>query len=955
MTVDGAAGPAAGRVRCPVLVGRDEELALLLALIDGAAQGRGGAVFLRGEGGIGKSRLVDELLRVAADHGATTLRGRCVPQGQTPLRPFAEALLSTARVGGLPEAVELRPFRHSLGRLVPQWHDEEQGSDSPLLTAEGLLRLARLLAGTTATVLVVEDLHWADVETATALEYLVDHCADHPVLVLGTLRGGVSRETDQVVSDLQQRGSARVVRLGPLSPSQVSTMILSCAHEASPETVATVVERSDGVPLLVEELLSVPVTGVGHAVPATYAEAIGRRLATLGDESTLAARSAALLGRTFDWRLLCEVTGLPADAVHRALGECLEAHLLETDAAGRFSFRHALARDAVLSSTLAPQRVVLARRAARVVEDSLPAAPDEAAAVLAADLWSAAEDPERAAAVLLDAGRAASRRGGLATAEDLLRRARELDVADPSLHADAAEALTHVLALAAKLEEALRASAEAFAHLEGLPGTGARRAGLHLTLARAAVAATRWSVAREQLRGARPLVDADPHLQAGLMALEAQVAIGEQDLDLAERLASRAVTLAGEASNPEAECEALEVLGRRERLRDLPRAEALFQAAHDLATARGLAWWRLRSLQELGTIDMLERSLPTRLERASDLAYRTGAISVAATVDLQLAGLHAFLWELDRAEAAARRAVDVAGTLGLGQVHATALVQLAFVHALSGRRDDMERVVDDAVARADRAPETMALLWGHVRATCSLLEEDRSRALEELRRARSWSAQAPGTTGAFAVLEELLHAVAPSSVAAAPLADRARTEPIPMNAALLEMACAVTDGRAGRGRTAEERVAHASERLRALRMDGWLHLSRRLVAEAAVADGWGTPGPWLTEAWVFFSRSGNSAVADACRDLLRRAGLPAPGRCCSDVPTSLVAVGVTPREAEVLRLLGDRLTNKEIAARLYLSPRTVEKHVERLCTKTGRPDRVALGRLAREVLVPEVT
>jgi DNA-binding CsgD family transcriptional regulator len=130
-------------------------------------------------------------------------------------------------------------------------------------------------------------------------------------------------------------------------------------------------------------------------------------------------------------------------------------------------------------------------------------------------------------------------------------------------------------------------------------------------------------------------------------------------------------------------------------------------------------------------------------------------------------------------------------------------------------------------------------------------------------------------------------------------------------------------------------------------MDAWLHLARRLVAESALEDHWGDPQRWLVEAAEFFQRTGHERVATACRDLLRRAGHPAPRAGTADVPEVLRAAGVTGREAEVLRLLGERQSNREIATRLYLSPRTVEKHVERLLHKTGEPGRNELGRLAR--------
>src|SRR5882724_7510258 len=124
-----------------------------------------------------------------------------------------------------------------------------------------------------------------------------------------------------------------------------------------------------------------------------------------------------------------------------------------------------------------------------------------------------------------------------------------------------------------------------------------------------------------------------------------------------------------------------------------------------------------------------------------------------------------------------------------------------------------------------------------------------------------------------------------------------------------------------------------------------LHLGLRLVSEAAVADGWGTPVDWLRTAEEYFHQQEVPAVASACRSLMRRAGVTVAQRRhgAAGIPSALRNAGVTVREYEILGLLTERLSNREIAARLHLSPRTVEKHVASLIVKTGQTDRIALG------------
>jgi DNA-binding NarL/FixJ family response regulator len=110
-----------------------------------------------------------------------------------------------------------------------------------------------------------------------------------------------------------------------------------------------------------------------------------------------------------------------------------------------------------------------------------------------------------------------------------------------------------------------------------------------------------------------------------------------------------------------------------------------------------------------------------------------------------------------------------------------------------------------------------------------------------------------------------------------------------------------------------------------------------LAAQAALADGWGDPVAWLREAAPYFEARGDDKIAAACRRLLRQAGAPVPRPKPADaaLPDRLRAHGVTGREADVLDMVATGLTNREIAERMFLSPRTVEKHVASLLTKTG--------------------
>ncbi|MGD9527842.1 MAG: AAA family ATPase, partial [Pseudonocardia sp.] len=749
----GGPGGRVTRPLCPVLIGRDAELHHLTTALDEAARDQGAAVILRGEPGIGKTRLARETVDAAQVRGMRVLVGRNVQHGQAPYRPLTEALFATARAGALPDTPGLRPFRHALGTIVPDWRDENgAGDQSPVVIAEGVLRLARALGGDSGTLLVVEDLHWADADTLAVLEYLADNVTGLPLVLLATLRPDPSPASD-LVTRLEVRSAASVIDLQRLGPTEVAAMAAACAEgaELPAEVVDAVGARSEGLPLLVEELIAVPASGVSQAVPSTFADAVVRRMEALPAEATLVVHCAAVLGRRFDWRLLPAVTSLSEDRVRDGLAEAVRVQLLITGVDRDFRFRHTLTRDAVLSALLPPARVALARRAAQAVERDGGPGSDDTRVMLAADLWCAAGEPDVAAGRLVAAGRRALDRGALVMAERLLERARTLATGDERIRTEAAEALTEALALAPKLDDALTAGAEALALLDAHRAPTDRRARLHLLLARAADAATRWPLAGEHLAQAAALA-ADERLRTAVDALAAHVAMGERRHDDAERLATRAVDAALRMDLPEVACEALEVLGRRERLRDLGRAEVIFARARTLADDRGLVLWSMRALHELGTIDMLRSSSPTRLELASDQAYRAGALSLAATVDLQLAGLHAYLFEIDAALEVGTRTAEVAGALGLTEVHVGALLQLGFAHAIAGRRTEMEDAVEAALRLAGEQPEPVAWAWGHVRATASLLAEDRARAREEMAVALRWAQRSAAVTTTFTAL-----------------------------------------------------------------------------------------------------------------------------------------------------------------------------------------------------------
>jgi DNA-binding CsgD family transcriptional regulator len=940
------------QVLCPVLVGRDEEIRYLQAALTAAGAGRGGTVFFAGEAGIGKSRLVRETSRVARARGFAVLAGRSVAGGvPTPFRPYAEALASAGRARRLPDGGELDPFLPALGRLVPEWRrpQEAPADRSLVFLGEAVLRLLRLLSPQAGCLLVLEDLHWADGETLALLEYLADNLSAERVLCVGTLRDEDGAAAAGLASTLEGRGSAAVLPLGRLDPAAMTRMALACvgADDLPGAVQSLVAERAEGLPFLIEEVLAGLIgegalaerDGSWHAtalagtgVPGTFADSVLRRLDGLDADSRRVICAAAVLGRRFDWALLGPVTSLDDAGVVAALRRGVGLQLVAADGES-FRFRHALTHEAVLVGLLPPERVLLAGQALAAVEAGHPGLPGTWC-MLAAELAEGAGHAARAGELLLEAGRRDLAVGALASAEATLMRARALIGShDAAAGSRVDEALTEVFALSGQVERAIEMGEMLLAR-GGARAGASRAAVLHLGIARAAIAGARWAEAAASIEVARgsPGVDA-----ARVDACAAQVAAGRGDLAEADELARSALAAADEGGLPEVACEALEVIGRVARQSDLDQAERAFARAAALASAHGLKFWQLRALHELGTIDQLRTESVDRLQQARALAVAQGALALTATLDLQIAAGLNKQFRADEALAAARRSADASRRFRLATLP-MALIFQATAHAIRGEQEAMEARIAEAISLAPDDPDVLGCSWGHCRATFSLLAEHLAEAHADMAAGAEFllsspAAIAPPFLGLWPLLGALLDGDAGDAALRVRSANGTRHLVV---GALLGYADAIVAGRDGRPELAEATFAAADAQMGPL-VAWYRHYARRVTAEAALADGWGEPAAWLREAASFFAAHGHDRVAAACRELLRRAGAPVPRRRpgSPELPGQLRALGVTEREADVLRLAAQGLGNREIAEAMFLSPRTVEKHVASVLAKTG--------------------
>ncbi|MGC9665109.1 AAA family ATPase [Planosporangium sp. 12N6] len=972
------------QTRASVLVGRHTELSRLDRALTAARQGHGSAVFLVGEAGIGKSRLAAEVATRAFGVRMRLLRGRGSTIGpMVPFRPLTEALLSLVRGGDAPDPDELGPYGPVLGRLVPDWSRGEPppAGGSPVLLAEAVLRLTGVVGRHGGCLMTLDDLQDADAETLAVVEYLVDNLDRQPTLLLGTVRAEPSPAVDLIRSAAQRR-ACDLIELSPLEREELRLLAASYLDGAPDGVPAAVLDRicadSAGNPFVVEELLNgfisngVLVPGADGwrvtrelrtEVPTTVARSVARRADLLGPQGRTLLSAAAVLGRRFPLPVVQSVTGLDDRSLLSHLHAALAAQLvvLDDQAPDWYAFRHPLTAEALLAELTAADRAELARRAADAVEQRYPGMPGEWLQ-LAAALRLDSGAPAVAGRLLAEAGRRALAAGAATSAVTLLERARDLLVHDDTgdaaeVRADAVESLLYALAEAGQFDRAV-------ACVDSLDGQGGhalvarRRAALHTRLAWAAVIAGRWADGSAQIRAARRLLgpDAPAELVAPVDAVAAYHAVeqpGRDRLHVAESLARRAAAVADAVPLPVVSCQAWQLIGTLARGRDLAEATACFERVRLIAQEHTLPLWQLHALVRLGGNDALADDDTTRLEQARQEALRVGSVPASCDTEAILAMQSVLRGEFAAATAQIDHCWTTAERLRLTDIVQYLLLTRAMLGAHQGRRREMDRALADFRRWGGNQSRHQQLVFGLSRTFCALLEEDRARARDELDRALAWEAENPsvfhltGRHGLHLLLTVLCREAGPAEYAAVTAGPTSRLR---WNRQFALLAGAVLAGRDGRGDEAVAAVAEAGRVGAPFRMAR--HLGLRLVAQAACEDGWGEPTAWLQAAEGYFHDCGVVPVAAACRALLRQAGATVPQRRGGSdrIPAALRALGVTVREYEVFELLVERLTNRAIAERLHISPRTVEKHVASLMAKTGQPDRHALNAHASATL-----
>ena len=346
-----------GAVSCPLLIGRDDLLDLVDRRLDEVVAGRGQFLLLAGEAGIGKTRFLDAISQKARERGFAISGGAVAPQDRDV--PAASILDMARTMIRVPRFAELG---RDLLDLRDQTIDAEQVRRRQLVMDV----VDRILAAVTGpTMLTFEDLQWADELSLEIIGEVARRSRDRTLLITGGYR------TDEALpgtslrdwrSRLLTQRITEELRLTPLShddTAMVTTLILDSGLPAPREVVDAVFERTDGVPLHIEELLgalSAEARANGLAireatVPDTIEDAVLSRLGHLSSEAQDVARAGAVIGRCFVPDVLAGIMDVPAETLDAPLQELVDNFVLEPPGLrGLFDFRHQLLRDAIYAT-----------------------------------------------------------------------------------------------------------------------------------------------------------------------------------------------------------------------------------------------------------------------------------------------------------------------------------------------------------------------------------------------------------------------------------------------------------------------------------------------------------------------------------------------------------------------------------------------------------------------------
>jgi transcriptional regulator with XRE-family HTH domain/tetratricopeptide (TPR) repeat protein len=449
-------------------VGRASELAVL----QNAARSGTRVVVVAGEAGVGKSRLVREFVAESGPN-VRVLWGQCTSHRLGSYEPFVSPIRdAVATVPGATERIA------QLARLVPELAVDQAWSGQATIADHDVERrllfdaAASLFQGLGSTILVLDDLHWADAGSLSLLAFLATHPGLSQLVIVATLRtADLTPSSAAAIAELRRRTTVVRVALQGLTSEWVSSLVRRVAGQrTTARLLEAVALAAGGNPLFVLELTehlvargfepehdeNPAVTGI-VPVPEGIAETLIERLTALSPEAQDLVRTGAVLGRSFDPDTAAVLGGISSERVLAATEDALLSGLLDEISARSLTFTHGLVQSAVYDSLSARRRLDLHRRAAIMIEGrSTP--PPVASTFDIARHWGAVavEDPTAAAAAATwahRAGDAASAAADVDQAISQYERAERLWSGPTTEHAETLLSLGFVLSSRSRTDE----------------------------------------------------------------------------------------------------------------------------------------------------------------------------------------------------------------------------------------------------------------------------------------------------------------------------------------------------------------------------------------------------------------------------------------------------------------------------------------------------------------------
>lgn len=946
------------------IIGRSKEFARLCEVFDLAREGKGGIILIAGEAGIGKTCLAEEAL---AEGALPVFTGRATEISTPPYGPITAALRDCLRKSN-DNLFEETPLSHYLALLLPELGTPPEEVDRETLVEAITTALTTGMQHKPAA-LFIDDLHWADEATLELLPILANRICTEHILILATYRSDEiprGHRLRWLRNELRRTRQLQEIQLDPLG-YDYATMLMEnilCAPP-SPALAQRIFDQTQGVPLFVEEMANALLTsggvykgetgfelveGAKIPIPENIRDAVLIRLDVLSEEARRLLEVAAVAGTEFDLEMITELCG-----EETGLDELIERNFIVENRPGNAAFRHALTREAVLGEISWSRRRHLHRQIALYLETT------DASPGLIAEHWLTGNALERARQALLESAEHSCQLHAYRDAAKAAHRALEIwpDGEEENKRLETLERLAHCAQVSGQLSDAVRALREV---VECLPENESNRLG---EVQRALATVYGLQGAWEQSMEAR--IAAAHHFEKanldGEAAVEWLAAAGRYTATVQYTTAlatvESAIRLAEKSKRPDVQARALALqgnvlamLGKGEEGRQTIQAGLSLALKHNLTEAASQAYYRLAlALEYASEIPAAREAFFT----AYDYCENQGA-EMHAQICL---GCMAYVFyrsgEWKRALEGCKKVMENktsppdsrAGSVGLvglirahrGETRPARKHLLESLHlARQANAVAIELIDLGGLAVVSEYEGDVQTADAYYRETLDLWQkgEDRHDAIAALCSAATFFAN-----GKFeketARCAEILATIATAT---------GNTEAL----AALGFALGETELLHGNAEKAAGQFAQALSHIEKLQVpfERARFAYRTGVAYARAGDTEHAI-PHLRNAYRLARKLGARPLATKIADEMEAFGETTEERRSPEASTRSQSAGLTQRQLEIARLMADGLTNKEIAQKLFLSPRTVDMHVSHILARLDCRSRTEAVRKAAEL------